>query len=69
MHPVLFHVRAAPAAAGSPAGMPHRRKKPGSPFLEQQGGFTMDIRTYIFAIVAAIVLLAVNIIRDYGRKE
>lgn len=29
----------------------------------------MDIRTYIFAIVAAIVLLAVNIIRDYGRKE
>lgn len=33
-----------------------------------KGGFPMD-RVYIIAIVAAIVLLAIHLIRDYGNRE
>ena len=33
-----------------------------------KGGFPMD-RVYIIAIVAAIILLAIHLIRDYGNRE
>lgn len=29
----------------------------------------MDIRVYIFAVAAAVVLLALNLLRDYGKKD
>mgnify|MGYP001585206537 len=31
--------------------------------------FSMEVRIYIIAIVAAIILLAVNLIRDIGRND
>ena len=36
--------------------------------IRKQGGFSMDAKLYIIAIVVAIILLAVNLIRDYGNR-
>lgn len=44
-----------------PAGLCHSQ-------AYDKGGFPMD-RVYIIAIVAAIVLLAIHLIRDYGNRE
>lgn len=52
------------AAAGAMIPLTGRNATPSSREV-----FSMEVRIYIIAIVAAIILLAVNLIRDIGRND
>ncbi len=55
---------------GRPAVLSYRQTIPPGPvaaWRAKKGGFPVD-RVYIIAIVAAIVLLAIHLIRDYGNR-
>ena len=46
---------------------------PNSPFdgaaLFVKRGFSMDERAYVLAIIAAVIILAVQLVRSIGRKD
>ena len=60
------------AALGCGDGLRHLLRRDRAGLCHSQaydkGGFPMD-RVYIIAIVAAIILLAIHLIRDYGNRE